>query len=172
MGVDRILMLSGDGAYAVKEACEQAEIGEYFAALTPFEKLERFEAVDREQKAKDPRATVAYCGDGLNDSAVIARADVGIAMGGCGSALTVRSADIVLMDDNPQKVCESIRIAKRTSRIAGQNIALSLGIKLLVVVVGILLSATAGTQIPMELAIVADVGAAILAVLSALRAAK
>ncbi len=172
LGVERLQMLSGDTEASVAEAASALGFSEYAAALTPSEKAERFAVLSREVKEKDPRATVAYCGDGLNDSAVIALSDIGIAMGGCGSALTVSSADVILMDDDPQKIADAIRRAKRTSRIAGQNIGLSLGVKIAVVVLGAILSAVTGAGIPMELAIVADVGAALLCVLNALRAAR
>ncbi|MBQ8331528.1 MAG: cadmium-translocating P-type ATPase [Clostridia bacterium] len=171
-GVGRIAVLSGDGEESVATACREAGIEEYYAALTPARKTEIFDRICYEEKEKKKGSTVAYCGDGLNDSAVIAGADVGIAMGGCGSALTVSSADVVLMDDNPKKIATAVRLSRRTSRIAGENIVLSLGIKIAVLTVGVLLSAITGEGIPMGLAIVADVGAAILAVLNALRAAK
>ncbi len=171
-GISRIAVISGDGVESVAEACRHTGIEEYYGALTPSEKAETFDRICREEKSKKADATVAYCGDGLNDSAVIAGADVGIAMGGCGSALTVTSADVVLMDDNPKKIHDAILIARRTARIAGQNIVLSLGIKVAVLIVGVILSALTGEGIPMGLAIVADVGAAILAVLNALRASK
>ena len=171
LGVRRIAVISGDGAASVEEACREAGIEEYYAHLTPSEKVERFKRITEEERTCASDATVAYCGDGLNDSAVIAGADVGIAMGRSGSALTVSSADVVIMDDDPSKLCQAIRIARRTSRIATQNIVLSLGIKLAVLVIGILISAICGSGIPMGLAIVADVGAALLAVFNALRAA-
>lgn len=171
-GMERICLLSGDGRQAVARTCEEVGIEEYYAALTPSEKVECFERLQREVRQRNPKSTVAFCGDGLNDSAVIAGADVGIAMGKSGSALTVRTADVVLMDDDPAKVWEAIRIARRTSRIAGQNVALSLGIKLAVVLLSVCLSVTLQAEIPMGLAIVADVGAALLAVLNALRAGR
>ena len=172
LGVKRIAVLSGDGAVSVADACREAGIDEYAAALTPAEKAERFEEIRLAEHATSPKSAVAYCGDGLNDSAVIAGADVGIAMGGCGSALTVSTADVVLMDDDPRKVAQAIRVSRRTSRIAGQNIVLSLGIKVAVLLLGVALSALTGEGLPMELAIVADVGAALLAVLNGMRAAK
>lgn len=171
-GITRICMLSGDGAEAVAHACAEARIDEYDAALTPAQKAERFAQIAKEEKAAHRRATVAFCGDGLNDSAVIAGADVGIAMGGCGSALTVRSADVVLMDDDLRKLGEALRIAKRTARIAEQNIWLSLGMKAAVTLCAMILSVCFHTEIPMGLAIVADVGAALLAVLNAVRAGR
>ena len=98
-------------------------------------------------------------------------ADIGIAMGGCGSALTIESADIVLIDDDIQKINSAIRIARRTTRVANTNIALSLGIKVGVLLIGILLALFA-LDIPIELAIVADVGIAVITVLNSMRAAK
>lgn len=169
-GVRRIAVLSGDGAHSVGEACRQAGITEYYGNLTPDQKARRFAQITEEQKQENRHSFTAYCGDGLNDSAVLAGSDVGIAMGGCGSALTVSVADVVLMDDQPMKVCEAIRISRRTARIATQNIALSLGIKVAVFAAGVILTLTTESGMPMELAIVADVGAAVLAVLNALRA--
>ncbi len=170
-GVTRIAVLSGDGAEAVAESCRLCGIEEYSAGMSPDQKAARFAQIADEQRQDRARPYTAYCGDGLNDSAVIAGADVGIAMGGCGSALTVSSADLCLMDDQPVRIVEAIRLAKRTARIATQNIALSLGIKLAVLLFGVLL-ALLGRSVPMGLAVVADVGAALLAVLNALRAAK
>ncbi|MBQ3000012.1 MAG: cadmium-translocating P-type ATPase [Clostridia bacterium] len=171
-GVKRLMLLSGDTEASVAQTAQELGLSEYAAALTPTEKSERLEAISREVKQSDARTTVVYCGDGLNDSAVVALADVGVAMGGCGSALTVSTADLILMDDDPRKLAEAISLSRRTSRIAGQNILLSLGIKLAVVAIGAVLSAVTGEGIPMGLAIVADVGAALLCVLNALRAAR
>ena len=168
LGVERIAVISGDAEHSVRDTCVEAGIDEYYSNLAPDEKLSVFESIAAE---KERGKSVAFCGDGLNDSATIAAADVGIAMGGCGSALTVESADVVLMDDNPEKICTAIRIARHTARVATSNIALSLGIKVGVLLVGVIL-AYLKVDVPIELAIVADVGAAVLAVLNALRAAK
>lgn len=167
LGASRIAVVSGDNQNAVRSTCEEAGIDEYYAGCTPDEKLDIVSGI----RAADKNKFVAFCGDGLNDSAVIAAADVGIAMGGCGSALTVESADVVLMDDNPEKICTAIRISRKTARVANSNIALSLGIKIGVLLVGIAL-AYLKIDVPIELAIVADVGAAVLAVLNSLRATK
>lgn len=169
LGVGRIAVISGDAGSAVADTCREVGIDEYYSSVAPDEKLHIFEKIKSEQSEKG--GYCAYCGDGLNDSAVIAAADVGIAMGGCGSALTVESADIVLMDDNPVKIGEAIRISRKTSRVANSNIALSLGIKIGVLVVSVTL-ALLSIHVPIELAVVADVGAAVLAVLNSLRAAK
>jgi Cd2+/Zn2+-exporting ATPase len=167
LGASRIAVVSGDNQSAVRSTCEETGIDEYYAGCTPDEKLDIVSGM----RATDKNKFVAFCGDGLNDSAVIAAADVGIAMGGCGSALTVESADVVLMDDNPEKICTAIRISRKTARVANSNIALSLGIKIGVLLVGIAL-AYLKIDVPIELAIVADVGAAVLAVLNSLRATK
>lgn len=171
LGVARIAVISGDALGSVAVACDNANIDEYYGSCAPDEKLEVFERISKEEKSKGGKSFSAYCGDGLNDSAVIAAADVGIAMGGCGSALTVESADIVLTDDDPSRIAEAIRIARRTSSVANANVALSLGIKLGVLVASTLL-AYFKLDVPIELAMVADVGAAVTAVLNSLRAAK
>lgn len=171
LGVERVAVVSGDASESVRVACDEAGIDEYYSACAPDEKLSVLERMIKEERCKKQSACVAYCGDGLNDSAVIAASDVGIAMGGCGSALTVESADVVLMDDSPEKINAAISIARKTSRVANANIALSLGIKAGVLIAGIIL-AYLRIDIPIELAIVADVGAAVIAVLNSLRAAK
>ena len=172
MGVTRIAVLSGDGEGAVRETCRQAGIGEYYSSLTPSEKLEILCRMQSEESEKNEKGAVAFCGDGLNDSAVVAGARIGIAMGKGGSALTVGEADAVIMDDDLRRIPEAIAIARRTSRIATQNIVLSLGIKLLILGVGVLMLIATGQRLPMEIAMVADVGAAILTVCNALRAAR
>lgn len=169
LGTERIAVISGDSEKAVADVCRAAEIEEYYSACAPDTKLEIFEKIKKEQSEKGQYA--AYCGDGLNDSAVITSADVGIAMGNCGSALTVENADIVLMDDKPEKIADAIKISRRTARIASSNIALSLGIKLAVLAAGTVFTCL-GMEMPIELAVVADVGAAVLTVLNALRASK
>lgn len=169
LGTERIAVISGDSDKAVADVCREVGIDEYYSACAPDTKLEVFERIKKEQAEKGRYA--AYCGDGLNDSAVITSADVGIAMGSCGSALTVENADIVLMDDKPEKIADAIRISRRTARIASSNIALSLGIKLAVLVAGTVFTCL-GMEMPIELAVVADVGAAVITVLNALRATK
>ena len=165
----RVALISGDTEGAVRQGAAKLGIEEYYGGLTPSEKLERFESIYNEEKAKGSWRSVAFCGDGLNDSASVVRADVGIAMGKRGSALTVSSADLVIMDDSPAKIWEAKKLARRISGIADSNIAISLGIKLAVLCGGIAMAAL-GMGIPMELAVVADVGAAVITVLNALRA--
>jgi Cd2+/Zn2+-exporting ATPase len=162
--VDRIAVMSGDTESAVAGVAEELGISEYYAELKPDEKLATLETIYNEEKKKNRGRRVAFCGDGLNDSAVIARADVGIAMGS-GSAVTVENADVVIMDDSIARVNDMLAVAKSTTRVANQNIALSLGIKLAVVFAGLLLA-----EPSLELAVVADVGAAVVTVLNAMRA--
>ncbi len=168
LGVDSVSVISGDSAAAVESACKEAGIEEYYSLAAPDEKLRIFESICEKTQAGKYSA---YCGDGLNDSAVIARADVGIAMGGCGSALTAENADIVLMNDNPQGIVSAIEISRKTARVANASIALSLGIKIGVACIGAALAAL-GLGLPIELAMVADVGAAVITVLNSLRAAR
>ncbi len=168
LGVDRIALISGDTPAAVENVCKSVGIEEYYSLAAPDEKLNIFESISR----NTPKGKYsAYCGDGLNDSAVIVAANVGIAMGGCGSALTVENADIVLMNDNPERIADAILISRKTARVAGSNIVLSLGIKIGVVGIGAVLAAL-GKNMPIELALMADVGAAVLTVLNSLRAAR
>ena len=171
LGVDRVALISGDGEVAVEKIAKKARINEYYHSVPPHEKARIYEDFSNRVKSEFKNGSVAYCGDGLNDSAVIAMADVGIAMGECGAALTVDSADVILMDDDPVSICEAIKISRRTSAIATQNIIISLGIKIAVLIAGLIVSSLGG-QIPMEIAIVADVGACIVAVMNALRASK
>ena len=164
-GVGRIAIMSGDVKKSVQEASEALGVSEFYAELKPDEKLSVLEKVYAEEKRRDKHGTVAFCGDGLNDAAVIARADVGIAMGS-GSAVSVERADVVIVDDSIARVNDLIAVSKNTVRVVNQNIALSLGIKILVAAIGFV-----GLQ-SLELAIVADVGAAIITVLNALRAGR
>ena len=162
-GVRRVVIMSGDNEKSVKAVADEIGVGEYYSELKPDEKLEKMNNIYKEEKKSHPDETVAFCGDGLNDSAAIARADVGIAMGS-GSALTVESADVVIVDDNLARINEMLVIAKGTTRIVTQNIVLSLGVKLAVVLIGMLWYSS------LELAVVADVGAAVLTVLNSMRA--
>lgn len=164
-GVSRIAIVSGDNRSSVSSVATELGIEEFYAECKPDEKLRVLERIDSEEKRRDRRAVVAFCGDGLNDSAAIVRADVGVAMGS-GSALTVESADAVIVDNSVARLNDMIAIAKGTRRIATQNIALSIGIKLAVMLIG-------GLWLPsLELAIIADVGAAVLTVLNAVRAGR
>jgi Cd2+/Zn2+-exporting ATPase len=172
LGVSSVCVLSGDGEDSVSSACAEAGIEEFYSGLTPKEKLDRFEELYKKQKSDQKKSTVAFCGDGLNDSAVIARADVGIAMGLCGSDLTVTSADVVIMDDDIASIGRAIRIAKRTESVANMSITLSLGIKIAVVLLGISFAVFGIGELPLSIAVIADVGAAIISVLNSARAGK
>lgn len=172
VGVERIAVLSGDSEGSVRQVCERVGIHEFYAALTPTDKVEVLHRMEQEERTRGKNRVVAFCGDGLNDSPVVAGAQIGIAMGSAGSALTVSSADAVMMDDDLTKLSEAIRIARKTSRLASQNITISLGIKLTVLLFGAGLLIVTGQRMSMELAIVADVGATILTVLNALRASR
>ena len=129
----------------------------------PSEKVEKLEEL---YKVKDEKSKIAFVGDGINDAPVLARADVGIAMGGLGSDAAIEAADVVLMTDEPSKISNALSIAKKTNRIVVQNIIFALGIKVLV------LSFSAGGVVNMWEAIFADVGVSLLAVLNAMRIMK
>lgn len=138
-------------------------VDECHAELLPADKVEQLEQLLR---CKGENDRLAFVGDGINDAPVLARADIGIAMGGLGSDAAIEAADVVLMDDQPSKIAEAIRIAKKTLSIARQNVIFSIGIK-----IAVLLLATVGIA-NMGLAIFADVGVTILAVLNAMRTLK
>lgn len=160
-GVRRMVMLTGDNEWTAESIARKVGIGEYHASLLPTDKVERVEQLLREKPAG---SSLAFVGDGINDAPVLARADVGIAMGGLGSDAAIEAADVVLMDDRLSKLPLAIRIARRTIRIARQNAVFAIGVK-----VAVLLLATLGFA-SMGLAVFADVGVMVLAVLSAMRA--
>ncbi len=162
-GVQKTVMLTGDTEDIAKRIGEQAGIDEVHAGLLPQDKVAILEQLE---KAKSRKGTVVFTGDGINDAPVLARADVGIAMGGIGSDAAVEAADVVLMQDEPSKVAEAIRISRRTRNIVVQNIAFALGIKAIVLLLG-----AGGIAILWE-AVFADVGVALLAVLNAMRAMR
>ena len=158
-GVRHTLMLTGDGRATAAEVARSLGLDDYACELLPADKVARLEAL---LAAK--RGGVAFVGDGINDAPVLARADVGIAMGALGSDAAIEAADIVLMDDDPLKIAVARRIARRTMRIVRENIAFSIGVKILV----LLLCAVGLAN--MWAAIFADVGVMVLAVLNAMRA--
>ncbi len=163
LGVRRTVMLTGDREEVAKDVAGRLSLSEYHAGLLPTEKVDYVERFLRE---KPGGAFLAFVGDGINDAPVLARADVGIAMGGLGSDAAIEAADVVLMDDKPSKIASAIRIARRTLRIARQNVAFAIGVK-----VAVLLFAAVGLA-TMWMAVFADVGVTVLAVLNAMRALK
>lgn len=162
MGVEKTVMLTGDSQIVAQSVARQIGLDGFVAELLPEGKVDEIEQLlDRSGKAK-----LAFVGDGINDAPVIARADVGIAMGGLGSDAAIETADIVLMTDAPSKVAEAINIARKTRQIVVQNIVVALGIKALFIAFG-----TIGLATLWE-AVFADVGVALLAILNATRIAK
>ena len=161
MGVRKTVMLTGDRQEVGAHVAQTLGIDDYHAELLPADKVAFLESGEWSKLNK-----VAFVGDGINDAPVLARADVGIAMGGLGSDAAIEAADVVLMDDHPSKIALAIRIARRTLAIAKQNVWFAIGIK-----VAVLLLAAVGIA-TMWLAVFADVGVTVLAVLNAMRALK
>ena len=159
LGVEKTVMLTGDREEVAHHVATQLALSEYHAELLPADKVTQVE------RLMDTRP-LAFVGDGINDAPVLARADVGIAMGGLGSDAAIEAADVVLMDDQPSKVATAIRIARRTIFIAKQNVFVAILVK-----VSVLLLATFGLA-NMWLAVFADVGVTVLAVLNAMRALR
>jgi Zn2+/Cd2+-exporting ATPase len=162
-GIAKTVMLTGDHSEVAKRVAEELEIDEYHAELLPADKVSRVESLLAEKQAKQ---SLVFVGDGINDAPVLARADVGIAMGAMGSDAAIEAADVVLMDDKPSKIALAVGIAKRTIQIARENIVFALAVKLL-----ILILAGFGA-VSMWFAVFADVGVMILAVLNATRTLK
>lgn len=161
-GVSKIVMLTGDSGKAAEKAASQIGITEVFSELLPQDKVSKIEILLEE--LKNSNGKVAFAGDGINDAPVLARADVGIAMGALGSDAAIESADVVIMTDEPSKVADSIKISKKTMSIVRQNIIFSIGIKVL-----IMLASGIGIG-SMWLAVFGDVGVSFLAVLNSMRA--
>ena len=165
LGVRRTVMLTGDRKEVGKDVAEKLGIGEYHAELLPADKVAYVEELINTKPATLD-SQLAFVGDGINDAPVLARADVGIAMGGLGSDAAIEAADVVLMDDKPSKIALAIRIARRTLRIAKQNVWFAIGVKVLVLLLAAFGVAT------MWMAVFADVGVTVLAVFNAMRALK
>ena len=161
LGVSRVVMLTGDRQEVADDVARQLGLTEYHAELLPGDKVERLNGYLDD--AAGNAAKVAFVGDGINDAPVLACADVGIAMGGLGSDAAIEAADVVLMDDRPSKLPLAIAIARRTIAIARQNVAFAIGIKAAVLLLAALGMAT------MWMAVFADVGVTVLAVLNAMR---
>ena len=163
IGVEKTVMLTGDDERIGKSVADEIGLDAYYAQLLPDQKVEKLEMLD---KQKRQGSKLAFVGDGINDAPVLARADVGIAMGGLGSDAAIEAADVVLMTDEPSKLVEAIDVAKATKRIVMQNIVIALGIKSVFLVLGAL--GMAG----MWEAVFGDVGVTIIAVLNAMRILK
>ena len=163
LGIGKAVMLTGDRDAVGRDVATRVGIDEYHAGMMPADKL----AVLEDLLAAKPRGTaLAFVGDGINDAPVLARADVGIAMGALGSDAAIEAADVVLMDDKPTKVALAVRIARRTRRIASQNEWFAIGVKVAVLALAGMGAAT------MWMAVFADVGVTVLAVLNAMRAMR
>ena len=160
-GVERIVMLTGDRDEVAQDVAVKLGIGEYYSQLLPAQKVEH---VERLLNEKAQGKALAFVGDGINDAPVLARADVGIAMGALGSDAAIEAADVVLMDDKPTKIARAIAVARRTLGIARQNVWFAIAVKLAVLVLATLGIAT------MWMAVFADVGVTVLAVLNSMRA--
>lgn len=160
LGVEKTVMLTGDREAVGKDVAERLGLDEYHAELLPADKVAHVERLIRE---KTEGKSLAFVGDGINDAPVLKRADVGIAMGALGSDAAIEAADVVLMDDKPSKISTAIGIARRTIHIARENVVFAIGVK-----VAVLLLATVGLG-NMWMAVFADVGVTVLAVLNAMR---
>ena len=159
-GVKRCVMLTGDREEVANDIASRLHLDAVHAQLLPQDKVDEFERI---LEAQVNGSKVAFVGDGINDAPVLTRADVGIAMGALGSDAAIEAADVVLMDDKPSKISAGILIARKTMRIARQNIVFALGVKLLVLVLAAVGIAN------MWMAVFADVGVAVLAILNAMR---
>ncbi len=163
IGVNKIVMLTGDNENIGMKVAKDLGIDEVYSELLPDEKVKKIELID---KQKLTRGRLVFVGDGINDAPVLARADIGIAMGALGSDAAIEAADIVLMTDEPMKLISAIKIAERTNHIVWQNILFALGVKAVVLVLGVVGIAT------MWEAVFADVGVALIAVFNAMRIMK
>ncbi|BAE82618.1 heavy metal translocating P-type ATPase [Desulfitobacterium hafniense] len=160
LGVKKTVMLTGDLKTVGDKIGTQLGLDEVYSELLPADKVEKLELLDR---GKSPKGKLVFVGDGINDAPVLARADIGMAMGGLGSDAAIEAADIVIMTDEPSKIASAIKIAKRTRSIVYQNIVFALGVKLIFLVLGAIGVAT------MWEAVFGDMGVAILAILNAMR---
>ncbi|MDR1939492.1 MAG: heavy metal translocating P-type ATPase [Clostridiales bacterium] len=161
VGIKKTVMLTGDIEAEAKRVAEKLGLTEYYAALLPAQKVEKVEALYRE---KSRNGKLIFVGDGINDAPVLARADVGVAMGALGSDAAVEAADIVVMNDEPSKIAAAVKISRKTRSIVRQNIIFAISVKAVVLLLG-----AAGIA-DMWFAVFADVGVAVLAILNALRA--
>lgn len=163
LGVKRTVMLTGDSRKVADVVAEKVGVDKVYSELLPGDKVNKIEELFRD---KDEKANILFVGDGINDAPVLARADVGIAMGGIGSDAAIEAADVIIMNDEPSKIADAIKIARKTNRIVWQNIIFSLGVKVIILV---LVAVGIGN---MWEAVFADVGVALIAVLNAMRILK
>ena len=163
LGVNKTVMLTGDSRAVAEAVAREVGVDEARAGLLPDEKVNE---VERLLKDKKEGGALIFVGDGINDAPVLARADIGVAMGALGSDAAIEAADVVLMDDDPRKLASAIRIARKTLGIVRQNVIFSLAVKLAVMALGVLNLA------PLWAAVFADVGVCFLAILNAMRAMK
>ena len=159
MGIRRLVMLTGDDKDVAAHVAGELKLDEVHAELLPHEKVAKTEEI----YATKGKGTLVFVGDGINDAPVLARADVGVAMGGLGSDAAIEAADVVIMTDEPSKLVTAIKIAKKTRRIVWQNISIALGVKGIVLILG------AGGIAALWAAVFADVGVAVIAILNAMR---
>lgn len=159
-GIRRTVMLTGDAKQVGEKVASELKIDDVYTNLLPGDKVEKLEKL---LSAKNSKETLAYVGDGINDAPVLARADIGIAMGGLGSDAAIEAADIVIMEDEPSKIATAIGISRKTLRIVKQNIVFALGVKILVLIL-----AAFGMSNMWE-AVFADVGVSVIAILNAIR---
>ena len=162
-GVQRTVMLTGDRKEVAQNVAQQLKLDDVKAELMPQGKVD---AVEELLKTKNPKSTLAFVGDGINDAPVLSRADIGIAMGALGSDAAIEAADVVLMDDQPSKIAVAIRISRKTMGIAMQNIVFALAVK------AVVLAMTAFGAANMWWAVFADVGVSVIAILNAMRALR
>src|SRR5690606_9936828 len=163
LGVKRTVMLTGDKRAVATSVGKELGLDEVHAELLPEDKLNKVEEL---LKHKSKRGKLFFVGDGINDTPVLARADIGIAMGGRGADAAIDVADVVIMTDEPSKIATAVKIARRTRKIVWQNIILALGIKAFFLVLGAFGIAT------MWEAVIADVGVSLIAILNAMRVLK
>ncbi|EET85924.1 heavy metal translocating P-type ATPase, partial [Clostridium carboxidivorans P7] len=163
IGIKKTIMLTGDNSVVGSKVGQELGVDEVYSELLPQDKVEKLENVEKEKSSK---GKLVFVGDGINDAPVLARADIGIAMGGLGSDAAIEAADVVIMTDEPSKIVTAIKIAKRTKSIVMQNIVFALGVKAIILVLGALGIAN------MWEAVFGDVGVAVIAILNSMRALK
>lgn len=162
-GVEKLVMLTGDKKQVGEAVAKKLQMDQVYSELLPDQKVAKVEALLQQKKANK---TLAFIGDGINDAPVLARADIGIAMGAMGSDAAIEAADIVLMTDEPSKIAETMKITRKTLRIVKENIVFAISVKILILILGVFGIST------MWEAVFADVGVSFLAILNAIRVLK